>query len=269
MDEKKGCSRGGERDSGRSRAAGERDRGFPLLVSSCREEDLGAGNRLDECVIPVENSGCHGQHFSLIRESGLQPHYSACLIIVCALAYQIDTLSAHTHMPTHTPSRCSPPVILVRVFWPTHKVVAREEGRGKKVEKKESLRGSVCLCLVCGLSSSVNRAAAVRMLACHYLIKNWCFCAEDSSCFVCERPATHVVQTQQPQNIHILKWRPTWASLRWERKPCMHTHTHMRFNSILPMRFDLKHTDFREDTDGDFSSFIFTSVSCPTVTLFV
>lgn len=56
---------------------GEGDRGFPLLVCSCREEDPRAGNRLDECAIPVENSGCLGQHSSLIRESGLQPHYSA------------------------------------------------------------------------------------------------------------------------------------------------------------------------------------------------
>ncbi len=152
------------------RGEGEGDRGFPLLVCSCREEDPGAGNRLDECVIPVENCGCHGQHSSLIRESGLQPHYSAWLITAYVYVDQTDT--HHTH--THTPSRCSPPVILAK-FWPMHKVTAREEGKNseKKAHHKGKLKHSARLCLVCGLSSSVNRAAAVSMLACHYLIKNW------------------------------------------------------------------------------------------------
>lgn len=128
-------------------------------------------------MIPVENSGCHGQHSSLIRESGLQPHYSACLITAYEHFYQRHSLGAHTQK--HTPSRCSPPVILT-MSWRTHKVIAREEGKrvkGRKKtkacrKKKRKLKGSACLCLVCGLSSSVNRAAAVSMLACHYLIKN-------------------------------------------------------------------------------------------------
>lgn len=113
--------------------AGQGDRGFPLLICSCREEDPGAGNRLDECVIPVENSGCHGQHSSLIRESGLQPHYSACLITAYEHFYQTHSLGAHTQK--HTPSRCSPPVILT-MSWRTHKVIAREEGKRVKGRKK-------------------------------------------------------------------------------------------------------------------------------------
>lgn len=32
------------------------DRGIPLLVFLFRESELGAGNGLDECVIPTENS---------------------------------------------------------------------------------------------------------------------------------------------------------------------------------------------------------------------
>lgn len=75
MRRKKGCGKGG--GQGQWDEQGEGDRGFPLLNCSCREEDPRAGNRLDECVSPVENSGCHGQHSSRIRESGLQPHYSA------------------------------------------------------------------------------------------------------------------------------------------------------------------------------------------------
>lgn len=147
--------------------AGERERhtGFPLLICSSREEDPGAGNRLDECVIPVENSGCHRQHSSLIRESGRQPHYSACLITAYVNVHQTYSIHTHTH------SRCSPPVIL-KLFWPTHKVM---EKKGKTVKVKKKLKGCVRVC-VCvrapclWLSSSVNRAAAVSMLACYYLI---------------------------------------------------------------------------------------------------
>lgn len=132
---------------GRGRGAGEGDRGFPLLICSCREEDPGAGNRLDECVIPVENSGCHGQHSSLIRESGLQPHYSACLITAYVHVYQTDTVRTHTHTSAHTPSRCSPPVILAR-FWPTHSHNQRKKiVKRKCIEKRVKGLGTSVSCL--------------------------------------------------------------------------------------------------------------------------
>lgn len=58
------------------------------------------------------------------------------------------------------------------------KTLAKVQSYSQRREKKESaggseLKGCVCLCLVCGLSSFVNRAAAPSMLACYYLIKNW------------------------------------------------------------------------------------------------
>lgn len=103
----------------------------------------------------MENYECHGQNSSLIRESGLRPPYSASLRLCVCISH------------THTASICSPPVILAKIWW------TQSRSSRRNISEKGKLKCSSCLRLVCGLSSSVNRAAAVSMLTCHYLIKNW------------------------------------------------------------------------------------------------
>lgn len=110
-------------------------------------KERNAGNSLDEGLIPMEN----------LNFMNNIPSSLGNLVCRRFLVYQTDA--------SVLLSTCYPDKDLAK----EQERVGRER-EGKKVQKKGD---SACLRLVCGLSSSVNRAAAAaRVLTCHYLITN-------------------------------------------------------------------------------------------------
>lgn len=125
--ERKSDEKGCGQQKGGGRIADELEtEGSLSSPARAREEDPGAGNGLDEWMIPVENSGCHRQHSCLIRESGPKPHYNtcwmrvsiesdapstsnlmrgACVPIVCGLSLSVNRAATASGLACHYPAK--------------------------------------------------------------------------------------------------------------------------------------------------------------------